>query len=64
MCPTGAFTGCASALFCIATEDKFRTNGLHHGLLKNTAGYVTLEQKNYQADAVKYFSKINDTFTY
>ena len=35
-----------------------------HGLLKNTAGYVTLERKNYQADAVKYFLKIDDAFTF
>ena len=37
---------------------------LLHGLLKNTAGYVTLERKNYQADGVKHFSKIDDAFTY
>ena len=35
-----------------------------HGLLKNTAGYVTFKRKNYQADAVKHFSKIDDAFTY
>ena len=35
-----------------------------YGLLKNTAGYITLKRKNYQVDAVKHFSKIDDAFTY
>ena len=32
--------------------------------LKNTAGHVTLKQKNYQAEGVKYFRKIVDAFSY
>ena len=39
-------------------------NKYNHGLLKNAAGYITLERKNYQADAVKHFSKIDDALTY
>ena len=44
--------------------NNFNHNDVVHGLLKNTAGYVILKRKNYQADAVKHFWKIDDAFTY